>query len=176
MCVWAELQVIVKAEVRPQPNRTAVVDEKAAAAVQPHALEEEEQKEREASTEQSALPVLITVLLLVPLLLIISTGLFICWRRNGKHDQLLVTVFFPHASAMFRLWYHSWCCSNTNTISVQETAHPEAQEHPLWHSGHELENKSSKKKLRKTNGRQWQVEGGGGCIPPTAGPWDRTCI
>uniref|UniRef100_A0A674PCQ4 Peptidylglycine alpha-amidating monooxygenase n=1 Tax=Takifugu rubripes TaxID=31033 RepID=A0A674PCQ4_TAKRU len=93
VCVCAELQVIVKAEVRPQPNRTAVVDEKAAAAVQPHAPEEEEQKEREASKEQTALPVLITVLLLVPLLLIVSTGLFICWRRNGKHDQLLLTVF-----------------------------------------------------------------------------------
>uniref|UniRef100_A0A674PC92 Peptidylglycine alpha-amidating monooxygenase n=1 Tax=Takifugu rubripes TaxID=31033 RepID=A0A674PC92_TAKRU len=81
-----ELQVIVKAEVRPQPNRTAVVDEKAAAAVQPHAPEEEEQKEREASKEQTALPVLITVLLLVPLLLIVSTGLFICWRRNDQSE------------------------------------------------------------------------------------------
>lgn len=154
VCVCAELQVIVKAEVRPQPNRTAAVDEKASAAVQPHAPEEEEQKEREASGEQTALPVLITVLLLVPLLLIISTGLFICWRRNGKHDQLLVTVFFPHASVMFRLWSHSWCCSNTNTISVQETAHPGTQGRPLRHSGHKLENKSSKQKLRKTNGRQ----------------------
>ncbi|TNM92459.1 hypothetical protein fugu_019471 [Takifugu bimaculatus] len=81
-----ELQVIVKAEVRPQPNRTAVVDEKAAAAVQPHAPEEEEQKEREASKEQTALPVLITVLLLVPLLLIVSTGLFICWRRKDQSE------------------------------------------------------------------------------------------
>lgn len=86
------MQVIVQAEVRPEPNRTAVADEKAAAE-QPQAPEEEEeeeQKEAKAEREKTALPVLVTVLLLVPLLLIISAGLFICWRRTGRSERLLL--------------------------------------------------------------------------------------
>uniref|UniRef100_H2TEM4 Peptidylglycine alpha-amidating monooxygenase n=1 Tax=Takifugu rubripes TaxID=31033 RepID=H2TEM4_TAKRU len=67
--------------------------EKSHRSVKKGGIDVQQLDEREASKEQTALPVLITVLLLVPLLLIVSTGLFICWRRNGKHDQLLLTVF-----------------------------------------------------------------------------------
>lgn len=97
------MQVIVETQVRPEPNRTAVVDEKAAGAAAAAAPahdeeEEEEQKEAKAAREKTALPVLVTVLLLVPLLLIISTGLFICWRRNGRSEQLLLLPTHVYAS------------------------------------------------------------------------------
>uniref|UniRef100_A0A3Q4BBV5 Copper type II ascorbate-dependent monooxygenase C-terminal domain-containing protein n=1 Tax=Mola mola TaxID=94237 RepID=A0A3Q4BBV5_MOLML len=39
---------------------------------------------------QAALPAIITILLLIPLLLVISIGVFICWRKNSMYDNKLI--------------------------------------------------------------------------------------
>lgn len=70
---------------------TAAIQEKQAVAQQPQPQEEaEEEKDKSAAKpngEQGALPAIITILLLVPLLLVISIGVFICWRKNSMYDN-----------------------------------------------------------------------------------------
>ncbi|XP_068561854.1 peptidyl-glycine alpha-amidating monooxygenase B isoform X2 [Cebidichthys violaceus] len=87
-----EMEAFVRTKVRPEHNvlKTAAIQEKQTVSLQPQpqeeAAEDEEEKKKSAAKpngEHGVLPAVITGLLLVPLLLVISIGLFICWRRNN---------------------------------------------------------------------------------------------
>ncbi|XP_034457594.1 peptidyl-glycine alpha-amidating monooxygenase isoform X2 [Hippoglossus hippoglossus] len=88
-----EMETFVQTKLRPEHNtlKTAVVKEKQTVAQQPQAQKETEEEEEEEEKMKSVvktkrgegvLPAVITTLLLVPLVLVISIGVFICWRRN----------------------------------------------------------------------------------------------
>ncbi|XP_053267124.1 peptidyl-glycine alpha-amidating monooxygenase [Pleuronectes platessa] len=91
-----EMETFVQTKLRPEPNtlKTALVKEKQTLAQQPQVqkeTEEEEEEEKKKSVVKTkrgegVLPAVLTTLLLVPLLLVISTGVFICWRRNHPGD------------------------------------------------------------------------------------------
>uniref|UniRef100_A0A671VPG3 Peptidylglycine alpha-amidating monooxygenase n=1 Tax=Sparus aurata TaxID=8175 RepID=A0A671VPG3_SPAAU len=67
------------------------IQEKQSVAQQPQPqVEAEEKKSKSAAKpirEQGVLPAIITTLLLIPLLLVITIGVFICWRKNGMYDN-----------------------------------------------------------------------------------------
>ena len=91
------METFVQTKLRPEHNtlKTAVVKEKQGVAQQPQAKketeteEEEEKKKSVVKTKrgEGVLPAVITTLLLVPLLLVISIGVFICWRRNRTYER-----------------------------------------------------------------------------------------
>ncbi len=66
-----EKQTVVK---DPQPQEEAVVEMKKKGAVKPNG-------------GQGVLPAIITTLLLIPLLVVISIGVFIFWRKNSMYDN-----------------------------------------------------------------------------------------
>ncbi|XP_074546068.1 peptidyl-glycine alpha-amidating monooxygenase A isoform X2 [Halichoeres trimaculatus] len=93
------METIIQTKVRPESNasKTAVVHQKQSESLPPppppqqkavKAEEVEEEKKKKGETrpvkEQGVLPAVITTLLLVPLVLVISVGLFVCWRRNNR--------------------------------------------------------------------------------------------
>ncbi|XP_034997375.1 peptidyl-glycine alpha-amidating monooxygenase isoform X2 [Hippoglossus stenolepis] len=85
-----EMETFVQTKLRPEHNtlKTAVVKEKQTVAQQPQAQKETEEEEEKMKSVvktkrgEGVLPAVITTLLLVPLVLVISIGVFICWRRN----------------------------------------------------------------------------------------------
>uniref|UniRef100_A0A3B4YKI1 Peptidylglycine alpha-amidating monooxygenase n=1 Tax=Seriola lalandi dorsalis TaxID=1841481 RepID=A0A3B4YKI1_SERLL len=86
-----EMETIIQTKLRPEHNmsKTAAVQEKQAVAQppQPQKQREEDEDEKKKSAVKSnrgggVLPAIITTLLLIPLVLVISIGVFICWRRN----------------------------------------------------------------------------------------------
>ncbi|XP_049459964.1 peptidyl-glycine alpha-amidating monooxygenase isoform X2 [Epinephelus fuscoguttatus] len=85
-----EMETFVQTKVRPEHNmsKTAAVQEKQTVALQPQPQQEtEEEKKKNAAKSnrgQGVLPAIITTLLLIPLLLVISVGVFICWRKNNR--------------------------------------------------------------------------------------------
>ncbi|XP_042365871.1 peptidyl-glycine alpha-amidating monooxygenase isoform X2 [Plectropomus leopardus] len=85
-----EMEAFVQTKVRPEHNmsKAAAIQEKQTVAVQPQPQQEtEEEKKKMAATPnrgQGVLPAVITTLLLVPLLLVLSVGVFICWRKNNR--------------------------------------------------------------------------------------------
>lgn len=90
-----EMEAFVQTKVRPEHNmsKTAAIQEKQTAVLQPQpqkeAKGEEEEKKKSApkpKKEQGVLPAIITTLLLIPLLLVISIGVFICWRKNNRSE------------------------------------------------------------------------------------------
>ncbi|XP_074474039.1 peptidyl-glycine alpha-amidating monooxygenase isoform X1 [Sebastes fasciatus] len=91
-----EMEAFVQTKVRPEHNmsKTAAIQEKQTAVLQPQpqkeAKEEEEEEEKKSAPkpkkEQGVLPAIITTLLLIPLLLVISIGVFICWRKNNRSE------------------------------------------------------------------------------------------
>ncbi|XP_034566308.1 peptidyl-glycine alpha-amidating monooxygenase A isoform X6 [Notolabrus celidotus] len=97
------VETIIQTKVRPESNvsKTTAVHEKENASPPPlpprppqklmkteEEDEEDEKKKKKSEAkpirEQGVLPAVITTLLLVPLLLVISIGLFICWRKNNR--------------------------------------------------------------------------------------------
>ncbi|XP_031734299.1 peptidyl-glycine alpha-amidating monooxygenase isoform X1 [Anarrhichthys ocellatus] len=84
-----EMETFVRTKVRPEHNmsKTAAIQEKQTVSLQPQPQEEaEEEKKKSAAKpnrEHGVLPAIITTLLLIPLLVVISIGLFICWRKNN---------------------------------------------------------------------------------------------
>lgn len=81
--------MIVKSKGRPVQNRVKVIKEKQAEQPKPP-TEAEDERDKSAvkpKKEQTAFPVVITILLLIPLLLVMSVGFFICWRKNGMYDN-----------------------------------------------------------------------------------------
>ncbi|KAM9841338.1 peptidyl-glycine alpha-amidating monooxygenase B [Aulostomus maculatus] len=88
-----EMETIVHTKVRPGNNisKTAAIQDKQAVAEQPQPQKQQEEKEKEKNElkpnkAQGILPAFITTLLLVPLVLVISIGLFVCWRKNSRHE------------------------------------------------------------------------------------------
>ncbi|XP_076613674.1 peptidyl-glycine alpha-amidating monooxygenase A isoform X2 [Chaetodon auriga] len=84
-----EMQMFVQTKVRPEHNMTKIapIQEKQTLAEQPQPQEEAEEKKKSAAKpnkQQGVLPVVVTTLLLIPLLLVISIGVFICWRKNNQ--------------------------------------------------------------------------------------------
>uniref|UniRef100_A0A8C2X0S0 Peptidylglycine alpha-amidating monooxygenase n=1 Tax=Cyclopterus lumpus TaxID=8103 RepID=A0A8C2X0S0_CYCLU len=62
-------------------SKTAAIQEKQTVSLQPEPQEEEKKKPIRG---QGVLPAIITTLLLVPLLLVMSVGVFVCWRKNNN--------------------------------------------------------------------------------------------
>lgn len=86
LCV--EMEMFVQTKMRPEHNMTAAIQQKQAVSQQPRPEEEEKDKSAaKPSREQGALPAIITILLLIPLLVVISIGVFICWRKKGMYDN-----------------------------------------------------------------------------------------
>lgn len=91
-CLCVEVEAYFQTKMRPEHNVTAVGPEKQAAVKQLRPQEETEVEEKKKSAakpnkETGVLPAVITTLLLIPLLLVVSVGLFICWRRNSTCDS-----------------------------------------------------------------------------------------
>ncbi|XP_059213353.1 peptidyl-glycine alpha-amidating monooxygenase isoform X2 [Centropristis striata] len=84
----AFVQTKVKQQQQHNTSKTSGIQEKQTVAEQPPAQEETEVEKKKSAVKpnrgQGALPAIITTLLLVPLLLVISIGLFICWRKNNR--------------------------------------------------------------------------------------------
>ncbi|KAK2888647.1 peptidyl-glycine alpha-amidating monooxygenase B isoform X2 [Channa argus] len=89
-----EKETFFQTKLRPDLNvsKTAVKPEKHTVAQQPQSHEEAEEEERKQSAPKAeraagVLPVIIiTTLLLIPLLIVITLGLFICWKRNNRYE------------------------------------------------------------------------------------------
>ncbi|XP_031143115.1 peptidyl-glycine alpha-amidating monooxygenase A isoform X2 [Sander lucioperca] len=84
-----EMETFVQTKVRPEHNmsKTAAIQEKQTVAQQPQPQEENEEEKKSAAKpnkEWGVLPAIITTLLLIPLLVVISIGVFICWRKNNR--------------------------------------------------------------------------------------------
>ncbi|GAA6227220.1 peptidyl-glycine alpha-amidating monooxygenase isoform X3 [Lates japonicus] len=85
-----EMEMFVQTKARPEHNmsKTAAIQEKQSVAQQPQPQEEAKEEEKKSAAkpnrEEGILPAIITTLLLIPLLVVISIGLFICWRRNNQ--------------------------------------------------------------------------------------------
>ncbi|XP_034402827.1 peptidyl-glycine alpha-amidating monooxygenase isoform X2 [Cyclopterus lumpus] len=77
-----EIEAFVRTKVRSEHNmsKTAAIQEKQTVSLQPEPQEEEKKKPIRG---QGVLPAIITTLLLVPLLLVMSVGVFVCWRKNN---------------------------------------------------------------------------------------------
>ncbi|XP_026195851.1 peptidyl-glycine alpha-amidating monooxygenase A [Anabas testudineus] len=90
-----EMETFVQTKMRPEHNmsKTAAVPQKQTVDQHPHSkegVEMEEVKKKIAAKpnrEAGVLPAIITTLLLIPLLLVVSVGLFICWRRNNRFES-----------------------------------------------------------------------------------------
>lgn len=81
------METFIKTKVRPEPNmsKTAALQQKQTLAQQPQPQEADERNVPIPNKVQGVLPAIITALLLIPLLLVISIGVFICWRKNGTY-------------------------------------------------------------------------------------------
>lgn len=84
-----EMETFVATKVRPEYNmsKTAAIQEKQHVAKQPRPQEEAEEEKKSGAKpnrEQGVLPAIITTLLLIPLLVVISIGVFICWKKNNR--------------------------------------------------------------------------------------------
>ncbi|XP_054468876.1 peptidyl-glycine alpha-amidating monooxygenase isoform X2 [Anoplopoma fimbria] len=88
-----EMETFVRTKVRPEHNfsKTAAIQGKQALSLQPQPQEEPEEEKKKKSAakpnrEQGVLPAIITTLLLIPLVVVISIGVFICWRKNNAYE------------------------------------------------------------------------------------------
>lgn len=86
------METFVQTKLKPEHmSKTEAIPKKQPVDQQPHPQEGAEKEEDKKKTAAKAnrvsgvLPVIITTLLLIPLLLVISVGLFICWRRNSMY-------------------------------------------------------------------------------------------
>uniref|UniRef100_A0A672HGC9 Peptidylglycine alpha-amidating monooxygenase n=1 Tax=Salarias fasciatus TaxID=181472 RepID=A0A672HGC9_SALFA len=114
LSVCVEVETFVQTRVKPDHNKSATVQQKQTDAHPPRAqlqtqsrpaaaaaAEQQQLKQKSPSSSSSSssspsrgqglLPAVITTLLLVPLLLVVSIGLFICWRRNSTNPVPCVT-------------------------------------------------------------------------------------
>ncbi|XP_054860056.1 peptidyl-glycine alpha-amidating monooxygenase isoform X2 [Amphiprion ocellaris] len=84
-----EMEAYVRTNVRPERNmsKTAAVKEMQSVSQQTQSeakAKEEKKSAAKPNTADGVLPAIITTLLLIPLLVVISIGLFICWRKNNR--------------------------------------------------------------------------------------------
>nr|XP_057916234.1 peptidyl-glycine alpha-amidating monooxygenase isoform X1 [Doryrhamphus excisus] len=79
-----EIETFIQTKVKPEQNISAAVQKK------PQHLQpqQDEKKKNVSNKEQTLLPVFISVLLLLPLVLLISVGVFFCWRKNHRREDL----------------------------------------------------------------------------------------
>lgn len=79
--------------VQTKMSKSAAIPEKQTVAKDPHPQEEAVVEMKKKTTaakpngEQGVLPAIITTLLLIPLLVVISIGVFIFWRKNSMYDN-----------------------------------------------------------------------------------------
>ncbi|XP_049594405.1 peptidyl-glycine alpha-amidating monooxygenase B isoform X2 [Syngnathus scovelli] len=84
-----EMETFIQTKVTPEQNisKTAAVKQKPYVAQ--HLKPQENEKKKTVPHPKKGhgfLPVAIMVLLLIPLLLVISVGVFICWRKNNRYE------------------------------------------------------------------------------------------
>ncbi|KAM8744154.1 peptidyl-glycine alpha-amidating monooxygenase B isoform 2-T4 [Acanthopagrus schlegelii] len=83
-----EMDMFVQTKAMPEHKKTAAIQEKQSVAQQPQPQVEAEEKKINSAAkpirEQGVLPAIITTLLLIPLLLVITVGVFICWKKNNR--------------------------------------------------------------------------------------------
>uniref|UniRef100_A0A8C5HTY1 Peptidylglycine alpha-amidating monooxygenase n=1 Tax=Gouania willdenowi TaxID=441366 RepID=A0A8C5HTY1_GOUWI len=81
------LVTFIQAKVKPNhtTSKTAPIQEKQSVAQQ-NQLQAEEKSEVLPIREKGVLPAVITTLLLIPLVLVISMGVFLCWRKKSMFD------------------------------------------------------------------------------------------
>ncbi|XP_044030771.1 peptidyl-glycine alpha-amidating monooxygenase isoform X3 [Siniperca chuatsi] len=81
-----EMETFVQTKVRPEHNmsKTAAIQEKQTVAHPVEQAQEEKKSAAQPNREQGVLPAIVTTLLLIPLLVVISIGVFICWRKNNR--------------------------------------------------------------------------------------------
>lgn len=83
--------MFVQTKMRPEHNVSTAMQENQPNTEQPQSQKEPEgEKDKsapKANREQSVLPAILTILLLIPLLLVISIGAFICWRKNSMYGN-----------------------------------------------------------------------------------------
>lgn len=78
------------------------------------AAKEEEKKKTAAKPNRvsGVLPAIITTLLLIPLMLVISIGLFVCWRRNSMYCM----TESKYSMTGFKVDVHFWALSSVYTL------------------------------------------------------------
>ncbi|KAM9793535.1 peptidyl-glycine alpha-amidating monooxygenase isoform X4 [Syngnathus typhle] len=84
-----EMETFIQTKVTPEQNisKTAAVKQKPYVAQHLKPVENEKKKTvPHPKKEHGFLPVAIMVLLLIPLLLVITVGVFICWRKNNRYE------------------------------------------------------------------------------------------
>ncbi|XP_069025183.1 peptidyl-glycine alpha-amidating monooxygenase A isoform X2 [Embiotoca jacksoni] len=87
-----EMETFVQSKMKPVHNmsKTAAIQEKQTVAenaqTQPVVEEEKKKSAAKPGRPETVLPAVITTLLLVPLLLVVSVGGFVCWRRNNRGE------------------------------------------------------------------------------------------
>ncbi|XP_047425233.1 peptidyl-glycine alpha-amidating monooxygenase isoform X3 [Mugil cephalus] len=85
----AEIETIVQTKLKPDhkiSNPAAIQGKQTVNQPAPQRVGNEEKKESAAkpNKEGGLLPAVITTLLLIPLVVVISVGVFICWRKNNR--------------------------------------------------------------------------------------------
>uniref|UniRef100_A0A8C5HS14 Peptidylglycine alpha-amidating monooxygenase n=1 Tax=Gouania willdenowi TaxID=441366 RepID=A0A8C5HS14_GOUWI len=80
-----KIETFIQAKVKPNhtTSKTAPIQEKQSVAQQ-NQLQAEEKSEVLPIREKGVLPAVITTLLLIPLVLVISMGVFLCWRKKNQ--------------------------------------------------------------------------------------------
>ncbi|XP_054612622.1 peptidyl-glycine alpha-amidating monooxygenase B isoform X1 [Dunckerocampus dactyliophorus] len=81
-----QIETFIQTKVKPEKNmsKTAAVQKKP----QHLQTQQDEKKKKVSNKEQTLLPVFISVLLLLPLVLLISIGVFFCWRKNHRREDV----------------------------------------------------------------------------------------
>ncbi|XP_061732807.1 peptidyl-glycine alpha-amidating monooxygenase isoform X2 [Nerophis ophidion] len=89
--VLEEIETYIQTKVKPELNvsKTATVQQKPKTAQRLQPPNDEKTKiVSKTNKEQGLQPVVITVLLLVPLMLVSAIGVFFCWRKNNRHEDM----------------------------------------------------------------------------------------
>ncbi|XP_061887416.1 peptidyl-glycine alpha-amidating monooxygenase B isoform X3 [Entelurus aequoreus] len=89
--VLEEIETFIQTKVKPELNvsKTATVQQKPKTAQHLQPLNDEKTTiVSKTNKEQGLQPVVITVLLLVPLMLVTAIGVFFCWRKNNRHEDM----------------------------------------------------------------------------------------
>ncbi|KAM9735351.1 peptidyl-glycine alpha-amidating monooxygenase B isoform 2-T2 [Menidia menidia] len=81
-----EMEAFVQTKTKSDQNmsKPAAVPEKPALAQHSEAVVEEKKSSAKSSRGQGLLPAMLSTLLVLPLLLVVSIGVFMCWRKNKR--------------------------------------------------------------------------------------------
>ncbi|KAF7642560.1 hypothetical protein LDENG_00255650, partial [Lucifuga dentata] len=85
-----EVEAFVQTKLRPEHNAsTAAIQQKQLQTQTQPQTQPQQHADKTAATprsKQGVFPAVMTTLLLIPLLLVVSVGLFICWRKNNRYE------------------------------------------------------------------------------------------